>query len=171
MKRTAEVLYAKEKWYKWVGEVQHIEEATREKAAKKVKLEAAMFRRHCKKMQARLRAQREKEEKQRQEAFLESVYQERINAATESDQDVEMWDPIEDFIEDERSKYVDLIKHFLWMEVLNEEEEDETGEKQSASAVDTNLTAGVKNLDVSKSATKKNPKRILNKRISRRKVW
>lgn len=160
VKRTAEVLYAKEKWYKWIGEVQQIEETTREKAAKKVKLEAAMFRRHCKKMQTRLRAQREKEEKQRQEAFLESVYQERINAATESDEDVEMWDPIEDFIDDERSKYVDLIKHFLWMEVLNEEEEeDEAEKKQSTSTTDANLTAGVKNLDVSKSAPKKKPKK------------
>ncbi|KAI0448908.1 hypothetical protein F5B21DRAFT_518578 [Xylaria acuta] len=158
VKRTAEVLYAKEKWFKWVGEVQHREETSREKEAKKVKLESAMFKRHWKKMQTRLRTQREKEEKQRQEAFLETAYQERINAATESEQDVEMWDPIEDFLEDERCKYVDLIKHFLWMEVLNEEEEEEE-EKQSTSATAKSLTTGVKSLSVSKSAPTKKPKK------------
>ncbi|KAI0098675.1 hypothetical protein GGR51DRAFT_577026 [Nemania sp. FL0031] len=158
VKRIAEVLYAKERWFTWIGEVQHNEEVTREKEAKKVKLEAAMFKRHWKKMQTRLRAQREKEEKQRQEAFLESVYQERINAVTESEQDDEMWDPIEDFLEDERCKYVDLIKHFLWMEILNEEEENQEAE-QSTSATATDLVAGVKDLGVSKSAPTKKPKR------------
>ncbi|KAI1112839.1 hypothetical protein F5Y14DRAFT_244471 [Nemania sp. NC0429] len=157
VKRTAEVLYAKEKWFKWIGEVQKQEETTREKAAKKVKLEAAMFRRHCKKMQARLRAQREKEEKQRQEAFLETVYQERISAATESDQDVEMWDPIEDFVEDERSKYVDLIKHFLWMEVLAEEEEDDAEKKQPASTSDAKPTPKKKPKKNSKAKDSKAP--------------
>ncbi|KAJ8133201.1 hypothetical protein O1611_g414 [Lasiodiplodia mahajangana] len=157
VKRTAEVLYAKERWFTWIGEVQHIEEITREKEAKKVKLEAAMFKRHWKKMQTRLRSQREKEEKHRQEAFLESAYQERINAVTESEQDDEMWDPIEDFLEDERCKYVDLIKHFLWMEVLNEEEENQEAE-QSTSAT-TDVVAGVNGLSVSKSAPTKKPKK------------
>ncbi|KAI1754831.1 hypothetical protein F4782DRAFT_528188 [Xylaria castorea] len=156
VKRTAEVLYAKEKWFTWIEEVQHVEETSREKEAKKVKLEAALFKRHWKKMQARLRTQREKEEKQRQESFLESAYQERINAATESEQDVELWDPIEDFLEDERCKYVDLIKHFLWMEVLNEEVEEE---KQSISTTATDLTTEVKSLSVSESAQMKKPKK------------
>ncbi|KAI3333171.1 hypothetical protein F4824DRAFT_503461 [Ustulina deusta] len=158
VKRTAEVLYAKEKWFTWIGEVQHREETSREKEAKKVKLEAAMFKRHRKRMQTRLRAQRKKEEKQRQEAFLESAYQERINAAAESEQDIEMWDPIEDFLEDERCRYVDLIKHFLWMEVLNEEDEEEE-EEQSASTTAIDLTTGVESLSVSKSATTKKPKK------------
>ncbi|KAI8946385.1 hypothetical protein F4801DRAFT_564907 [Xylaria longipes] len=162
VKRTAEVLYAKEEWYKWIGEVQHREETNREKEAKKVKLESAMFKRHWKKMQTRIRTQREKEEKQRQEAFLESVYQQRINAATESEQDIEMWDPIEDFLEDERCKYVDLIKHFLWMEVLNEEEEEDE-ENQSTSATATGLTTGVKSLSVSKPAPTKKPKKSKQK--------
>ncbi|KAF2963908.1 hypothetical protein GQX73_g9656 [Xylaria multiplex] len=161
VKRIAELLYTKEKWFQWIGEVQHREETTREKEAKKVKQEAAMFKRHWKKMQTRLRAQREKEEKQRQEAFLESAYQERINAATDSDEDAEMWDPIEDFLEDERHRYVDLIKHFLWMEVLNEEEEEK--EKQLASATATELTAGIESLTVSKSAPTKKSKKSKSK--------
>ncbi|KAI0425002.1 hypothetical protein F5Y09DRAFT_322868, partial [Xylaria sp. FL1042] len=148
VKRTAEVLYAKEQWFKWIEEVQHREETNREKEAKKVKLEAAMFKRHWKKMQTRLRVQREKEEKQRQENFLESAYNERINAATESDQDAEMWDPIEDFLEDERSRYIDLIKHFLWIEVLSEEKEE--GE---------DLTSGVKGLNVSDPTPSKKGKK------------
>ncbi|KAI1420287.1 hypothetical protein F5Y12DRAFT_719670 [Xylaria sp. FL1777] len=162
VKRTAEVLYAKEKWFQWIGDVQHREEMNREKEAKKVKLEAAMFKRHWTKMQTRLRAQREKEEKQRQEAFLESAYQERINAATESDQDIEMWDPIEDFLEDERCRYVDLIKHFLWMEVLNEEKEVQ---EQSTSTA-ANLAAGVQSLDVSESAPAKKPKRKAKPKVT-----
>ncbi|KAI1347590.1 hypothetical protein F5Y01DRAFT_240286 [Xylaria sp. FL0043] len=156
VKRTAEVLYAKEQWFKWIEGVQHIEEVHREKEAKKIKLEAAMFRRHWKKIQTRLRAQREKEEKQRQENFLESVYNERINAAAESDQDAEMWDPIEDFLEDERSRYIDLIKHFLWMEVLSEEKE---GGDQSTSATGTDLASGVKGLTVTDSAPSKKAKK------------
>ncbi|KAI1147920.1 hypothetical protein F4825DRAFT_455000 [Nemania diffusa] len=143
VKRMAEVLYAKEKWFKWIGEVQRKEETSREKEAKKVKLEAAMFKRHWKRIQTRLRTQREKEEKQRQDAYLETVYQESMNAAAESEQDAEMWDPIDDFLEDERCRYVDLIKHFLWMEVLDEEEEKEEAEaeKQSTSAAATGLSA------------------------------
>ena len=158
VKRTAEVLYAKEKWFQWVEEVQHQEESKREKEAKKVKLEAAMFKRHWKKMQNRLRTQREKEEKQRQEAFLETVYQERISAATDSDEDAEMWDPIEDFTEDEKSRYVDLIKYFLWMEVLNEGDEDE--EKQTAPpATDAELTAEAQKLSISNTASTKKSKK------------
>ncbi|KAI0967045.1 hypothetical protein F4678DRAFT_465849 [Xylaria arbuscula] len=160
VKRTTEVLYEKENWFKWIGEVQRKEETTREKEAKKVKLEAAMFKRHWKKMQKRLQAQRDKEEKQRQEAFLESVYQERINAATESDEDAEMWDPIEDFLDDERYKYIDLIKHFLWVEVLSEEQK-EAG-KQAASSTD--LVTGVDGLSVSEStSTKKSKKKSKSK--------
>ncbi|KAI3337564.1 hypothetical protein HD806DRAFT_43606 [Xylariaceae sp. AK1471] len=154
-KRTAEVLYEKEKWFKWVRDVQHEEEVTRDKEAKKVKLEAAMFKRHWKKMEIRLQAQREKEEKRRQEAFLEAVYQERMNAVTENDTDEEMWDPIEDFVEDERSRYVDLIKHFLWMEIISEK--DEKG--QSAAAQSPDLTNGVANLAVSEINQKKKPKK------------
>lgn len=151
--RTAQVLYEKEKWYNWVREVQQEEEATREKESKKVKLEAAMFKRHWKKMQVRLRAQREKEEKQRQDAYLEAVYRERISASEDDD---EMWDPIEDVIDDERSRYVDLIKHFLWMEVLDDVDENEKSAQKSA---ESPLAAEVENLEISDDKQPKKSKK------------
>ncbi|KAI0834510.1 hypothetical protein F5Y06DRAFT_156139 [Hypoxylon sp. FL0890] len=133
--RTAQFLYEKEKWYNWVREAQQEEEATREKESKKVKLEAALFKRHWKRMQARLKAQREKEEKRRQDAYLETVYQERISAF-DSEDDAEMWDPIEDVAEDERSRYVDLIKHFLWMDVLSDLDENENSTEKTVASSD-----------------------------------
>lgn len=144
--RTAQILYKKEKWYNWVREAQEEEEATRETESKKIKLEAAMFKRHWKKMQVRLRAQREKEEKQRQDAYLEAAYQERMSA-NDSEDDAEMWDPIEDIVEDERNRYVELIKHFLWIEVLGDvDEHDESARKAAASS---ELSADVEKLAVS----------------------
>ncbi|RYP05155.1 hypothetical protein DL764_004009 [Monosporascus ibericus] len=110
-RRTAEVLYENEKWFKWVRQVQEDDEANREKEQKKVKLEAAMFKRHWKKMQSRISAQREKEGKQRQDAFLEEAYQERVKTISleDSDEDNGRWDHIEEIVEDERSQYIDLI--------------------------------------------------------------
>ncbi|KAL7625951.1 hypothetical protein AAE478_002720 [Parahypoxylon ruwenzoriense] len=156
-KRTAQVLYEKEKWYVWVRGVQQEEEANREKESKKVKLEAAMFKRHWKKMQVRLRAQREKEEKQRQDAFLEAAYQERVSASLDSEDDDEVWDPIEDVVEDERSRYVDLIKHFLWMEVLADD--DEKDDSLPKAAETSNLSAGVDKLSVSEEKQPKKSKK------------
>ncbi|KAK6084667.1 hypothetical protein SCUP515_01163 [Seiridium cupressi] len=115
-KRTAEVLYEQEKWLTWVRQVQNEEETNREKEVKKVKLEAAMFKRHLKKLQVRLQRQREKEDKLRQESTLEAAYRERQSISFGSDEDAEMWDPIEDLADDSRSQYIDLIRHFLWME-------------------------------------------------------
>ncbi|KAH9899086.1 hypothetical protein F4778DRAFT_771654 [Xylariomycetidae sp. FL2044] len=135
-RRTAEVLYENEKWYQWIRQKQVDEEQHREKEQKKVKQEAAMFRRHAKKMQARLKAQREKEDKQRQDAFLETAYQERISQ-TDTDTDDEMWDPIEDVAEDERGRYIDLIKHFLWMEELPEEDDSTSDAATSNPAAET----------------------------------
>ncbi|KAK3680976.1 hypothetical protein B0T22DRAFT_523758 [Podospora appendiculata] len=103
-RRTAEVLYEKEKWFGWVREVQNEEETKREKEQKKVKLEAALV----------------KEEKKRQELYLEKVWRERMaaasSAAESSDDDGSAWDPIEDVFEDDRGRYLDLIRHFLWMD-------------------------------------------------------
>ncbi|KAI2637266.1 hypothetical protein GGS21DRAFT_489042 [Xylaria nigripes] len=153
-KRTAQVLYEKEKWFNWVREVQREEETTREKEGKKIKLEAAMFKRHWKRMEARLRIQRKKEETRIQDAFLEAAYQERMNAAAESDADIEMWDPIEDFVEDERGRYVDLIKHFLWLEVLSDQDEEDS----SAMAQPSTSTA-VTDPVIPETGQKKKPKK------------
>ncbi|KAI0880759.1 uncharacterized protein GGS22DRAFT_182070 [Annulohypoxylon maeteangense] len=143
--RTAQVLYEKETWYTWIREAQKEEEATREKESKKVKLEAAMFKRHWKKMEARLRTQREKEEKQRQDTYLEAAYQERMSAL-DSEDDAEMWDPIEDITEDERSRFVDLIKHFLWMEVLADIDENEDSARQATTS--SELAVEAENLPI-----------------------
>jgi hypothetical protein len=37
--------------------------------------------------------------------------------AMNQDADDEAWDPIEDMEDEQRHRYIDLIKHFLWMEV------------------------------------------------------
>jgi hypothetical protein len=113
-RRTAQLMYEKEKWYSWVRQVQDDEDQNREKEQKKVKLEAALFRRHWREMEIRLAAAREKEEKKRQEAYLDEVWKERM--AAEPDADSVAWDPIEDVFEEGRGRYLDLIRQFLWIE-------------------------------------------------------
>ncbi|RFU76443.1 mfs allantoate [Trichoderma arundinaceum] len=121
-KRTADVLYQKEQWFAWVRKVQEEEEATREKEQKKIKQEAALFKRHREKLQARLEQARREEEKRSQDAYLEDAFQERMSlSADEADGD-EAWDPIKDMDDDKRNQYIDLIKHFLWMDVASAED-------------------------------------------------
>ncbi|KAK4693776.1 hypothetical protein P7C71_g3680, partial [Lecanoromycetidae sp. Uapishka_2] len=110
-RRTGEVLYEKAKWFKWVRECQDTEEQQRENEKKKIKKEAALFRRHMKEVQSRMRELRAKEDLKRQETYLEEAYKE---ALSQEEQEAE-WDPIEDVIDDERGNYIDLIKHILFM--------------------------------------------------------
>ncbi|KAK4167641.1 hypothetical protein QBC43DRAFT_311164 [Cladorrhinum sp. PSN259] len=140
-RRTAEVLYEKEKWFGWVREVQDSEDQKREKEQKKIKLEAALFRRNWREMQARLAAAREKEEKKRQEVYLEEVWRERMASEPEwetaSESDDSRWDPIEDVFEDDRGRYLDLIRHFLWMEVpVPKKEPEEAAEPDVGKVVE-----------------------------------
>ncbi|KAI1773620.1 hypothetical protein F4818DRAFT_449017 [Hypoxylon cercidicola] len=106
--RITQALYEREKWYKWIRDVQQEEEATREKESKKVKHEAAMFKRYWDKMQTRITARREKEDRQRPDAYLDAAYQ-------------------------EHSKYIDLINHFLWIEVLADVESENATPKVDGS--------------------------------------
>jgi hypothetical protein len=161
-RRTAEILYKKQKWFKWVRQCQDEEEAHRDKEQKKVKQEAALFRRHWKEVQQRMTELRAKEEQQMQEAFLEKAYKERLAEQEEEDEDESDWDPIEDVLEDQRGKFIgmlllnkilelqllrsvatDLIRHFLWMVVPEKvadndlhadvkETEDAVGESRKA---------------------------------------
>ena len=110
-RRTAEVLYKRNKWFSWVRQVQDIEETQRESEKKRIKKEAALFRRHAKNRQLRMRDLRAREDAKRSEAFLEEAYKERMSEEEENAH----WDPIEDVIEDERGNYVNLIKHILLM--------------------------------------------------------
>ncbi|KAI8710392.1 hypothetical protein NCS52_01575700 [Fusarium sp. LHS14.1] len=117
------------------------EEAAREKEHKKVKQEAALFRRHWKKLEARLERARQREEQERQDAFLEAAYRERMEL------DEEAWDPILDVNLDNRNRYIDLIKHFLWMELLEADEgtglEEKTGGLDLAEKAKTKTKAKV----------------------------
>ncbi|OAL29420.1 hypothetical protein AYO22_02314 [Fonsecaea multimorphosa] len=114
--RLVEVLYQKRKWYKWARECQEEEEKQRENEQKKIKREAALFRRQAKRLEARMRDLRAKEDERRQEEYLQSAYKESLaNQSAESDD--EAWDPIEDIMENEHDTYVELIKHFLWLEL------------------------------------------------------
>jgi hypothetical protein len=120
-RRTAEVLFREEKWYGWVRECQDEEERGREKEREKVRMEAAMFKRHWKAAQLRARDAKAKEDKMRQDAYLEQAYKESLalkerNGEGEDTDDDEMgWDPIEDVLEDNRGSYLDLVQTFLWM--------------------------------------------------------
>lgn len=92
-RRTAEVIYGEQKWYNWVRECQDEEERGREKVREKVKMEAAMFKRHWKAAQLRAKDVKAKEDKMRQDAYLEQVYKERL-AEKEKIQGMMRWNGI-----------------------------------------------------------------------------
>ncbi|PVH81349.1 hypothetical protein DL98DRAFT_571218 [Cadophora sp. DSE1049] len=127
-RRSAEVVYKDEKWWEWVKGVQDEggESRKEEKEAKRIKDEAAMFRRHWKAAESRMRDNKRKEEAKRQDAYLDQVYRERMaekardGEVGEEDDDEMEWDPIEDVLEDNRGSYIDLIQSFLWMAVLED---------------------------------------------------
>ncbi|KAM3087999.1 hypothetical protein ACMFMG_002064 [Clarireedia jacksonii] len=114
-RRTAEILYKNQQWYKWVRECQDEEEANREKEQKKIKQEAQLLQRNWKQVLQRMEAKRLKEEKRKQDAFLEKVYKEKLKSMEETEDDEMDWDPIDDVMEDSRGNFIDLIRHFLWM--------------------------------------------------------
>lgn len=116
-RRTAEVLYEQQKWFKWVRALEDAEEAARDAEKKKVKQEAALLKRHWKEVEARLRELRKREEQKRQDEFLDKVLEERAKEGDMSDED---WDPIEDSVEDERGNYIDLLRLFLWQEMARD---------------------------------------------------
>ncbi|KAL9004683.1 MAG: hypothetical protein Q9188_002498, partial [Gyalolechia gomerana] len=146
-RRVSEVLYDTQKWFKWVRECQDEEDAARENEKKKVKKEAALFKRHVKEVQARMRALRAREDLKRQENYLEEAYSTRLS---EEEQEAQ-WDPIEDVIEDERGNYIDLIKHILF---LTESVDDAQGVESS----DKSTQAGEEEASLSSNATRKGKK-------------
>jgi hypothetical protein len=87
-----------------------------------VKMEAALWKRHWKATEQRMKEHRAKEDKKRQDAFLEKVYKERlaeIDADEESDID---WDPIEEVLEDSRVNYVGMWQSFKHMSAAGEKD-------------------------------------------------
>ena len=123
-RRIAEILYKKNEWFSWIRQVQDTEEMQRESEKKRVKKEAALFKRHVKDRQLRMRDLRAREDAKRSEAFLEEAYKERMSEEEENAH----WDPIEDVIEDERGNYIDLIKHIL---LMTEDTGDTSGDQET----------------------------------------
>ncbi|KAH8762906.1 hypothetical protein F5882DRAFT_431367 [Hyaloscypha sp. PMI_1271] len=184
-RRTAEVLFREEKWYSWVRECQDEEERGREKEREKVRMEAAMFKRHWKAAQLRARDAKAKEDKMRQDAYLEQVYKESLalkerNGEGEDTDDDEMdWDPIEDVLEDNRGSYLDLVQTFLWMVDPNAAAEADTAMSginaptpstpgpsvltetaESAPKLNAEISQGAKASPSSKKAKSKNKKKV-----------
>lgn len=113
------MLYQQEKWFAWVRQAQEEEEATRDKEQKKMKQEAALFKRHRDKLQARLEQARREEEQKSQDAYLEAAFRERMEMSEDEWESDEAWDPIKDTDHDKRNQYIDLIRHFLWMDAAD----------------------------------------------------
>ena len=114
VRRIAKILYENQKWFKWIRQCQDDEEAHREKEQKKVKQEAAMFKRLWKAAEQRLSELRAKEEKRKQDAFLEQVYKERmVEQAEHDDEDNSDWDPIDDVLEDNRGNFIGMCSTSL----------------------------------------------------------
>lgn len=116
-RRTAEVLYENQKWFHWVRECQDEEEKSRDKEQKKIKLEAAMFRRNKSMMETRIKERKDKENKKRADVFLENLYKERMRERYENDEldtDGETdWDPIEGVLGDTRGAFLGMLTCFL----------------------------------------------------------
>ena len=137
-RRTADVLYKQKKWFHWVRQCQDEEEAQRDKESKMIKREAALFKRHWKEIETRMKALREKESIQLQEEFLETAYKTRISESDESEEFD--WDPVEDTVETERGNFIELIRHFLWQEPSTVDLNGHTDSKQDESMVKPDST-------------------------------
>lgn len=74
-------------------------------------MEAALWKRHYKATQQRMKVFREKEDKFRQDKFLEAVYKERLVEREAAGEDSEEdWDPIEEVLEDSRGNYIGMFR-------------------------------------------------------------
>jgi len=114
-RRTSEVLYKSQKWYTWVRQCQQAEEENREKEQKKIKQEAALFKRHWKAAEHRIKEAKDKENQKRQDEFLDQVHKERQAETENEETDDPDFDPIEDVLEDNRGNFIALFHRFLWM--------------------------------------------------------
>ena len=113
-KRTAEVLYSQKKWFRFVRQQQEEEEEARENESKQIKRQAALFKRYMKDTETRTKRRRQEENARREDAFLHEAYEER-QAMREILEDEDAWDPIEDQLEDNRDKFVDIMRRLLWL--------------------------------------------------------
>lgn len=109
-RRTAEVLYQRRNWFSWVRNQQDEEESRRETEKKRIRHEAALFKRHWAQVKQHIKELRIKEDLKRQEDYLEEAFKARMSLEQDN-----LWDPIEDVVEDERDTYIDMLKLFLFM--------------------------------------------------------
>jgi hypothetical protein len=126
--RAMGIAHHKAKWYLWVRQCQKDEEEAREKESAKVKAEGALFKRNQKEMERLRKLRRANEEQSRQNVFLEEAYKQRM---AELEEEAAEWDPIEDVIADDRGNYIDLIRHFLWMESPQQQFSDDQTKEQA----------------------------------------
>ncbi|KAA8908778.1 hypothetical protein FN846DRAFT_944613 [Sphaerosporella brunnea] len=96
--------YKDAEWMEWVRSLQLAEDTKSAAEKKKVKAEHALFREN----QAKIEKAREEEEKRRREEREKE----------------EVWDPVEDIIEEQRIRYVALLRMLLRKEGVGEQEEE-----------------------------------------------
>lgn len=139
--RMAHLAYEKQKWFQWAKECQTEEDQQRENEQKKIKREAALFRRRAKELERYMRQRRAKEDARRQEEFLQRAYEQSMaeRSAEEDNGDDEDWDPIGEVLEDERDTYIALIKFCLWIDT--HDEDDNAAEPSTYSAVLNSTTS------------------------------
>lgn len=118
-RHTAEVLYQRRVWFKWVRNQQDEEEARRDSEKKRIRHEAALFKRHWAQVKQHIREMRIKEDLKRQDDYLEEAFKTRMSLEEDN-----AWDPIEDVVEEERGSYIDMLKLFLFMNDATLDEPD-----------------------------------------------
>ncbi|KAF1830577.1 hypothetical protein BDW02DRAFT_558680 [Decorospora gaudefroyi] len=150
-RQAATIMYEKKQWFNWIKQCQEKEDREAENESKKVKLESLLFKRHQKEVARHQREMRSKEDKKRQEQFLNEVYTQRLSEMSEEEQ--EEWDPIHDVYGYERDNYVDLIRFFLMLE--DEEQIDESPVAPDASQPEGSSEVNPIEKAVSKSAKKR----------------
>ncbi|OCK76507.1 hypothetical protein K432DRAFT_335574 [Lepidopterella palustris CBS 459.81] len=138
-RRLADVLYQQQKWFTWIRQCQDDEEARRETESKKNKLEGAMFRKYKKEVERNQREAKAREDRKRNEIFLDEIYNQTLSEMTEDGQDE--WDPVQDVSQDERASYIELIKYFLMLKDSDTPEESADGASVSAISVGPKYSA------------------------------
>lgn len=125
-RRTTDVRHSQKKWYTFVKERQDVEDAVQEKEVVKIKKEAQLLKRYMKEMEVRMRRKKQREEKKKQDAFLDQAYEERMRQDGEPlGESSEEWDPIEDILKGEREDLVALMYKLLWLEMSQQSGEPE----------------------------------------------
>lgn len=82
-KRAAALIHEQKQWYDWVKKSQEEEEKHGASESKKVKLESLLFKRHQKEIARHQREMKHREDKKRQEEYLDEAYTQRLSEMSE----------------------------------------------------------------------------------------